>query len=419
MLNRQSRNLLILIAVVALAARFAVIWPRIGGAVDDPDHYVDLAHSIMRSHTFAFIDKPTAYRPPLYPLLLAPFVESGHGKPSGPLLSKTTDLTWPIAIFHLLLGAGTAIFASIAARRFGMSSRSVLIVGLIIAFDPLLVIQSRSIMTETLAAFLVSWAIAAAARGGTRSAIETGFVLGLAALCRPSLLAGSAVAMLFLAGTGPGLWRRRISETLILGSMILVTLLPWAIRNRLVFGEFVWTTTHGGYTFALANNPDYYRDVLNGPPGSVWDETKQRGWALEISQLTDGLSEPAADRRLTESGWRMLRKRPHDFLRASIARIGRFWAVAPSPSVYGPMTRLAAASWNIPLFLLAIIGLARGKSWRWPLAIIPAIAIGLSVVHCLYWTDMRMRAPMIPGIALAVGLGLSGSKKISQENPES
>ena len=48
---------------------------------------------------------------------------------------------------------------------------------------------------------------------------------------------------------------------------VLVVLSPWMIRNFVVFGEPVWTTTHGGYTLALANNPVYYREVLHGPPG--------------------------------------------------------------------------------------------------------------------------------------------------------
>ena len=42
---------------------------------------------------------------------------------------------------------------------------------------------------------------------------------------------------------------------------------PWAWRNARIFGEPVWSTTHGGYTLALANNPVYYAEVLDGPAG--------------------------------------------------------------------------------------------------------------------------------------------------------
>ncbi len=42
--------------------------------------------------------------------------------------------------------------------------------------------------------------------------------------------------------------------------------------------EPIWTTTHGGYTLALANNRQYYADVLDGPPGAVWSGPNQAAW---------------------------------------------------------------------------------------------------------------------------------------------
>ena len=57
-------------------------------------------------------------------------------------------------------------------------------------------------------------------------------------------------------------------------------------RNHRVFGEWVWTTTHGGYTLALANNEIYYRDVLLGPPGRVWSGQDQWLWWDSITTAT-------------------------------------------------------------------------------------------------------------------------------------
>ena len=45
---------------------------------------------------------------------------------------------------------------------------------------------------------------------------------------------------------------------------------PWAIRNQLQFGRPIVTTTHGGYTLLLANNPEFYQWLRAGPWGSVW-----------------------------------------------------------------------------------------------------------------------------------------------------
>lgn len=410
---RQGRYRIILIVVVicaAVVARLAVLGPRLGQIADDPDNYVDLARSIRVDHAFTIRARPTAYRPPLYPLLLAPLIGPSEPRLDG-LPWTTTRLNAGIAALHLLLGAGTALMTAVAARRFGLSDGRVLLAGLIVALDPVLVIQSRAIMTETLAAFLIAWAIAAAARGGFWGAVETGLVLGLAALCRPSTLAGSAFCVAFAAWAGPGGRRERVGRATLIIAMMTLTLAPWAVRNRMMLGEFVWTTTHGGYTLALANNPDYYRDVLDGPPGAVWDAGQQRSWAERIAKETSGLSEPDADRLLARSGWLMLRDHPRDFLRASLARLGRLWAIQPSSAVYGWRVRWPSAAWTVPLFTLGILGLSRRRAWRWPECIIPAFLLGISCVHLVYWSDMRMRAPVVPAIALAAASMQVGTKK--------
>ena len=106
-----------------------------------------------------------------------------------------------------------------------------------------------------------------------------------------------------------------------MGVTIVVMLLPWILRNLSVFGEPIFTTTHGGYTLALANNPVYYRQVLHGPQGHVWSGDDQWLWWDSVNRATAGMSEPVADRYLAASVRRLVRDQPVDFLRAS----GRGW----------------------------------------------------------------------------------------------
>ena len=44
------------------------------GAFDDPDNYLPLARSLAAGDGFALKGRLTAYRPPLYPMLLAPSI---------------------------------------------------------------------------------------------------------------------------------------------------------------------------------------------------------------------------------------------------------------------------------------------------------------------------------------------------------
>jgi hypothetical protein len=379
-----------LIVLVAVALRAAVI-ARGWGTLDDPDNYLPMARSLASGEGFAFNGKPTAYRPPLYPLILALLLE---GLGDRVLLGT--------ALLHLVLGAATVWLTAAAAIRFGATQRRAMIAALVTACDPVLVWQSRSVMTETASAFLVALALAGLSWNGLRGAIMGGLAFGLAALCRPSILAPAGATVLGSLAAVPGRMRERLVRTSAIGLATVLVLLPWMIRNLQVLGEPVWTTTHGGYTLALANNPVYYRDVLNGPPGRVWTGDEQWRWFDGVNRATVGMTEPQADRYLTGTVWRLAREKPGDFIRAAWARLGRFWSLVPAGSVYGGLAQWAAAAWTLPLWIGLVLGLLRRSLWRWAQVAAPSIVIGLTLVHTLYWTDLRMRAPIVPAIALIV-----------------
>jgi hypothetical protein len=382
----------------AVVVRLALMFKGLG-RLDDPDWYLILARSLVEGRGFSIDGSPTAYRPPLYPILLMPLAR----------LSRPA-LPWGVGAFHLVMGVGTVLLVYWTARRWGLSTVRSLAASAIVAFDPVLVVQSRSVMTETPAAFLVALTLAAATLPGARGPFLCGLSFGLASLCRPSLLPAAILAVLVGLIASPGDWKMRATRSGLLAIATLAMLAPWAWRNARVFGEPIWTTTHGGYTLALANNPVYYADVLDGPPGAVWSGKNQDEWFTEKARRTAGLSEPEADRRLRSEAIQLVIERPRDFLRASLARLGRFWGLAPSAAVYPGWLRFTSEVWTAPLWLALLIGLTSRFLWRWPGIIAPSLLLALTMVHLVYWTDLRMRAPLVPAIALiasSVSLGLS------------
>ena len=71
--GRLDRNSLVAVLLVAIALRVAVM--VVGtGQFDDPDNYLPLARSLAAGEGLSWDGRLTAYRPPLYPILLAPFV---------------------------------------------------------------------------------------------------------------------------------------------------------------------------------------------------------------------------------------------------------------------------------------------------------------------------------------------------------
>lgn len=380
--------LLGLVAATAFMVRLGAMSVG-GGRFDDPDNYLPLARSIAAGDGLTLNGRPTAYRPPLYPLILAPLV---------PLFGDR--LIAAVAGLHLLLGVATAGLTFRAAERLGLGTIRATAAGLIVGCDPVLVWQGRFVMTETLAAFLIIASIAALARGGRWAPMLGGGLLGLAGLCRPSALPGAGLAAVAALIVEPGDRRARLRRTAELAFGVFLVLSPWVARNTWALGEPVWTTTHGGYTLALANNEVYYRDVLEGPPGRVWTGRDQWLWWDSVNKRTAGMTEPEADRYLRDSVVELAWNRPWMFARACASRLATFWSVVPTAGVYGPATRAATGVWTIPLWAALALGAFHPRFRRWPGVAAPAAIMGLSIVHAFYWTDMRMRAPIVPAIAL-------------------
>ena len=91
---------------------------------------------------------------------------------------------------------------------------------------------------------------------------------------------------------------------------------------------------------------------------------------------------------------------PATFLRACL--VGSSGSGAwrrPRPSILR-VVRWATALWTVPLWIALILGLCRRKLWRWPQIAAPLAIAGLSLVHTLLLDRFRMRAPIVPAIAL-------------------
>jgi hypothetical protein len=394
------------VILIGLLLRGALLCRSLArGALDDPDNYLAIARALVEGSGFAIDGRPTAYRPPLYPLLLAPFAGA---------LGARAD--WGVAALHLVLSAGTIVLTALAARAWWHSPPVGLFAAAVVACDPVLVAQARSVMTETLAAFLFAAVLAALITPGKWGIGLGGLFLGLSALCRPSAWPVVWVVALASVVARPGSSRERLGRGCSLLVIPLVVAAPWALRNALVFGEPVWTTTHGGYTLFLANNPVYYDEVVRGPAGAVWSGDNQWLWWDSVNRSTRGMTEPQADRALLAQAVRVIATRPGDFSLATVARLGRFWGLAPAAAVYSGPLRLLAALWTAPLWAAFLAGLVRRETWDWPRVSAPAVVIGLCLVHSVYWTDQRMRAPIVPAVAVVAAGCLARFKNFSHDS---
>lgn len=410
--HRRRAALWLALLVGGALIRGLALWIGGDGLHRDPDGYLAMSQRFIDRGALEASGSPSAYRPPLYPLLLA-----GWGMAFG--LTPAA-----IAVLHWLLGAATVMLALVLGRQWELGAAAYL-GAILVACDPILLNQSAQVMTETLATFLAAAALVALAaysiRPANSTALVAGLILALAALCRPTFLLWGAATVAAMAWFAPrqssdGRPRTRIARMLpglACAIGLAAGLAPWGIRNWVQIGAPVVTTTHGGYTLWLANNRDFYAFLRSGGWGEVWtSEAVVDRWRDEVSRL-DAKDELARDRLAYQLARHDIGAEPGMFAYACIVRLGRFWGVAPHRTQAGERTVQTPLRWCVGLvyalehllMLAGVVALWRRPGprgvWLWGVLLIAC----LSAAHLLYWTDMRMRAPAAPAACLLAAAG--------------
>jgi hypothetical protein len=486
-----SRLLLGGLLLIALLVRGGVLWAMRGNLAQDPDAYREIAENLLRHGEFALGKggpeggrqpfHPTAYRPPLYPVLLSNLPTADGQQVS---LAK-------VAVLHLALGVASVWLTWLTARRVGQASLACTgppsqtgtiggpafatanlshptIAGLIVALDPILLNQQTLVMTETLAAFLAILSLYCLARfDAERSWFNAGLAggaIGLAVLCRPTFLPWLGLVgltMLVVRGgpnfrfqisdfrfskQGGAKTRRwfsgfgwRLANLAALGIVASGVMSPWAIRNYRVFGKPIITTTHGGYTLYLANNKAFYSYVLFDShdipyraeftpmaPMEFWRPGAARiiGPSSTLAANAPGkvpADEVALDQTLSAAGWSAIVNMPQAFGMVAAYRQIQLWSPLPHSLTLDEsngrrLLRYATCFWYCCVYVLAAIGIWR---LRWRLLQPPWIwgvllCLAFTAVHTFYWTNLRMRAPLMPFVAMVAGAAVVGKSKVDE-----
>jgi len=437
-----------------LLVRGGVLWAMRGNLQQDPDAYREIAEFLVQRGEFALgklsplesASRPvaTAYRPPLYPVILSnlPSADGEHIS-----LIKVSGL-------HLLLGVATVWLTWLAARRMVFAGDQnaaagiglPTVAGLIVACDPLLLNQQTLVMTETLAAFLAIMSLWCLGRfDRTRSWFDAGLAgggIGLAVLCRPTFLPWLglvAIAMLFVRGRNSEVknpnskkgrehalairwaawWSHlsfRVANAVALVVAAAAVISPWAIRNYREFGKPIVATTHGGYTLLLGNNEDFYRWLGQTNDGLPWDARglQARLWQRWSTKLQSfNRSELAFDEMCYEQARHAIYKMPGTFIYACAYRVGQLWSplphkLKPDESMSRRLLRYATCAWYCGVYVLAAIGVWRlrwklfSPPWVWGVL----LCFVFTAVHTFYFTNIRMRAPLMPFVAIVAAAGI-------------
>lgn len=287
---------------------------------------------------------------------------------------------WVVLEVQALLGALSALLTYQVAKRLGEEKMGIF-AGFSFAFYLPLVYYTGVLLTETLYIFLVClWLWILLRRGGARSFLVSGVVLGLASLTRPQALLGGALllpALFFCLRNLKGSIKFFFCHSITLALVIL----PVTIRNYQIHGQFILISTNGAPTF-------YFGHIMKSmemriPPGM--DDNDLRNWATvqNIKWLK---------RNLPGYLWEL----PEYY--SAVFLGGNFW---PARGLLREvLSRADNLFWKLFFFPLGICGLTQLRKFPREFAYIAVVLAIHFVLPAIAPPFPRYRLPIFPAVAI-------------------
>jgi len=369
-----------LVATAAVVPRLAVLAHEradiLTAFVEKSD---DFARTLVANGTFGFLPgHPSAYTQPLYGWFLAG-------------LYGAISRQWlVVGLAQILVAAGTALIVLWTGRRF-LSSRAGLIAALVWTLHPYLIWHdvhvNREILDQLLGAGVFVLTLLVAERGAVWLGAALGVALGLALLGNSRLIALPIFVAAYL------LWNRvgilAVATMLVL---CVVTVTPWVIRNKVQVGCFALTTdaralwkANNLNTYSTLARGGWIDDVppLPGAPPSPQDAAEHFRATGEYVPV-DECEQMRLFRHASTEFWR---HHPAEKLKLMQQATRLLWDPRPIQTESGPaaggngrLRTWTEASYAIPLFVLALLGLG----------VVPRRFLALVLVFLVYETLAAM-----------------------------
>jgi 4-amino-4-deoxy-L-arabinose transferase-like glycosyltransferase len=407
-----------LVAFVALLLRLAylaymahLIPAVVLAAVPFQNEVGNVASALAQGHGFCCLFRqptgPTAWLSPVYPLIVAAIFK---------IFGIFTLRSFYAAVsLNCLFSAAATVPLFYAAKRFA-SPRTATVAGWIWAIFPAGIILPFEWIWDTslsvlLAAALLWSTLPLKDRSRQRDFALYGLLWGLALLTNPAL----GALLPFLIGWVLYQHRANRSQELRLGlltcAVLVLTCLPWTIRNYVQFHRFIPLRSNFPYEFWSGNN-------------EIFDENSREVNRITRYEQVHLYAEQGENEFLNDKLHRALhfvRAHPALYAQLFVRRIIATWFGTESPwqdfaDSDSKLVRFLLA-WNALALLGMIAGLMRlyllRREYFFPIASFPVIfPLTFYIAH----TTLRHRHPCDPVVALLMAAAITGVQRQVQAN---
>jgi 4-amino-4-deoxy-L-arabinose transferase-like glycosyltransferase len=184
-------------------------------------------------------------------------------------------------------------------------------------------------------------------------------------------------------------------------AILVLSILPWTLRNYGAFGSFVLLNTNAGFAFFWGNHPIHGYNFV-----SILPESGPSYQALIPPEL-GSLNEANLDRALLQRGLGFIAAEPGRYVILSISRLKdyfMFWPSAES-SLVSNLSRLVSFGLLWPFMLYGFLANLR-RSLATETLILYLFVLTYTAIHLLTWALIRYRLPVDAVLLLFAGAAL-------------
>jgi len=422
--HRQiDRASLIVVALLAVALLWRLVYflemyasPYADNLTLDSQVYHEVA---LAAAAGEWSQGETFFQAPLYPWVMgAVYSLVGPSQTLVKLLQILLSVASCWLIFHIadrVFDRGVALVALAISAVYGMSiyfANELLIVTVIVFLD---LLGLDLLLRAADAGRKILWAAG-------------GFVLGLSAIARPTILPFVVVAGAWIVVTGwrSGRVRTALREAVLFGVGLALPIAPVTLHNYLADGDLVLVAANGGVNFFIGNNPqsDGITAVVPGTRGD-----RSGGHEDQVRIAREAIGDPGATPREISnywynSAWKYIRVSPLEAFRHTAFKafiLINAHEVSNNRVIEFVTRHSWIYSWATLKFWLvlplALAGLVIGGGRRHPKSLLLIFIVVYSATMIPFFINARFRMPLATVLIIFAAWAIVAWSRWLRERP--